>query len=249
MAGSGEDSPGRYGEGSYLAELPLVRQSNTRAENFALVSPDRDWQDRLQNLLSNRQNMQYAAPQAPAPYALPSFRQLSSPVPSPQPHQQQQQQQSHQLMQSTLPVTYSTKLEGGSPGSNPSMLAPMNAPSYHSHSPQPQYHSQQQHQQQPHTHAQSRLSWDGFNGYQRLGDAASEDGEPKGRYELAPADSHLALGGAGAGARDAYQSLPRVQESATSVSLAPFFEHRPAADACAYSDGQRWYYPNQQAVG
>lgn len=225
MAGSGDDSPGRYGE-----------------ENYALVSPDRDWQDRLHALLqpASRQNALQYPTQAPAPYALPSLRQLSSPAPLPQhPQQQQQQQQQqhhhqqqqqHALMQSMYPA----KLETGSPVPTTAMLAPLNTP-YGSHSPL-------SHSPQPAPYGAAggaRLSWDGFNGYQRLGDGGAgpgsdDGGEPKARYELAPGDGAGglpgALGGAGAGGRSEHAyALPRAQENA--------------------SDPQRWYYTNQQAVG
>lgn len=231
MAGSGDDSPGRYGE-----------------ENYALVSPDRDWQDRLQALLqppSRQNNLQYTT-QGPAPYALPSLRQISSPAPLPH-HQQQQQQQHHHhpqqaqqqtlpLMQSSLPGVYSTKLETGSPVPNPAMLAPINT-SYGAHSPLS--HSPQPGAYHPPTtggggaSGAPRLSWDGFNGYQRIGGdgssagPGSDDGEPKARYELAPGGDGLQIG-----ARAAYQ-LPRVQQESSNGS----------------SDPQRWYYTNQQAVG
>ena len=79
-----------------------------------------------------------------------------------------------------------------------------------------------------------RLSWDGFSGYQRLSADAggSDDGEPKGRYELAPASYA--------------QSLPRVQEPHHPHQQ----QHQQRADAApVYGDAQRWYYPSQQAVG
>ncbi|GJE87494.1 Zn(2)-C6 fungal-type domain-containing protein [Phanerochaete sordida] len=215
MAGSGDDSPGRYGE-----------------ENYALVSPDRDWQDRLHAHLQpapRQNNLQYPT-QTSAPYTLPSLRQISSPAPLPQhqqqhhqPQQQQQQQQGHPLMPGGLPGVYSTKLETGSPVGNTALLAPINT-SYGSHSPL-------SHSPQPAPYhggvgsAGARLSWDGFNGYQRLGDGGGSDdgGEPKARYELAPGDGGLLH------ARGEPYALPRVPENA--------------------SDPQRWYYTNQQAVG
>ena len=215
------------------------RDSHVRpTENYALVSPDRDWQDRLQALLTTRQSsaLQYSsAPSAAAaPYTLPSFRQLSSP----QPQQPQQQTQSHPLMQSTMPVTYSTKLETGSPVGSAAMLSPLHA-SYGSHSPQP-YHGA------PHSANSGRLSWDGFNGYSRIGGDGSDDAEPKARYELAPADN----GAAYANQQTTTTSMPRMStDSASSVPVP-----RPGAyDAdprfLSYSDPQRWYYTNQQAVG
>jgi len=134
-------------------------------------------------------------------------------------------------MQSSLPSVYTTKLETGSPATATAMLAPIN-PSYGSHSPLS--HSPQPGPYHPQSGVSTtgggapRLSWDGFNGYQRLGGGdgstgpGSDDGEPKARYELAPGD------GLQLNSRDSYQ-LPRVQENA--------------------SDPQRWYYTNQQAVG
>lgn len=268
MAGSGEDSPGRYGEGtSNMGNFLSLQVTHVSlAENYALVSPDRDWQDRLQALLqpASRQNNLPSYPtQAPAPYALPSLRQISSPAPLPhhqQHHQQsqQQQQQTHPLMQSSLPSVYSTKLETSSPVPNTAMLAPINT-SYGSHSPLSHSHSPQPGSYHPQSGVGAngaRLSWDGFNGYQRTGMGAgegaggpgSDDGEPKARYELAPGDG-LQLNGRESAA--AYQ-LPRVQENASSVPL-PFFEDAGRdADLCRlglYSDTQRWYYTNQQAVG
>lgn len=158
-------------------------------------------------------------------------------------------------MQSTIPVTYSTKLETGSPVGGSAMLSPIH-PSYQAHSPQPGYHPQS-----ATSTSSGRMSWDGFNGYSRIGGdgGASDDSEPKARYELAPAD----LGG-----RDAYgpssasaattapssSSMPRIQESAASlVSSLPFgaYDARDADGrfSLSYSDPQRWYYTNQQAVG
>ncbi|EKM59922.1 uncharacterized protein PHACADRAFT_250727 [Phanerochaete carnosa HHB-10118-sp] len=257
MAGSGDDSPGRYGE-----------------ENYALVSPDRDWQDRLQALLqpATRQNTIPYSAQAPGPYALPSLRQISSPAPLPQHqqqqhHQQPQQQQGHPLMQNGLPGLYSTKLETGSPVANTAMLAPIN-PSYGahsplSHSPQPSpYHAQNGVGASNGGASAPRLSWDGFNSYQRIGGGGSiggssdgggagpgsDDGESKARYELAPSDG-LQMSGRGESA--AYQ-LPRVQGNASSVPLR-VLDRTGHADAhgVLYSDPQRWYttYTSQQAVG
>lgn len=198
-----------------------------------------------------RQNTTQYPTQAPAPYALPSLRQISSPAPPPS---HQQQQQTHPLMQSSLPGVYSTKLETGSPVPNPAMLAPINS-SYGSHSPlshSPQPGAYHHPQNGVGAAGGARLSWDGFNGYQRMGgDGAaggpgSDDGEPKARYELAPGDG-LQLNG-----RETYQ-LPRVQGSGSSSVPPALFEYDDRdADArylALYSDPQRWYYTNQQAVG
>ncbi|KAF7789444.1 hypothetical protein EIP86_000389 [Pleurotus ostreatoroseus] len=109
MTGSVDDSPTR---------------SHFQEENLALISPDRDWQDRLQTLLSSARQSG-AAPQytqAPASYTLPSLRQLASPTGTP-PQQQQ-------LLASGLPaaVSYSpAKLE--SPVSSSALLAPL-GPAY-----------------------------------------------------------------------------------------------------------------------
>lgn len=273
MAGSGDESPGRYGEGMpYARTFQSLRTADiASSENYALVSPDRDWQDRLHALLqpASRQNTISYPAQAPGPYALPSLRQISSPAPLPQHHhqhhQQPQQQQGHPLMQNGLPGLYSAKLETSSPVANPAMLAPIN-PSYGahsplSHSPQPgPYHAQNgvgASSGGAGAGAVPRLSWDGFNGYQRLGggngnDGAtgpgSDDGEPKARYELAPGD------GLQMNSREsaAYQ-LPRVQESASSVPFRLLDCTALDADAhgVLYSDPQRWYtsYTSQQAVG
>ena len=162
-------------------------------------------------------------------------------------------------MQNSLPSMYSTKLETGSPVPNTAMLAPINAsygshsPLGHSHSPQPSAYHHSSNGVGSNGSGGARLSWDGFSGYQRMGAGdgsagpGSDDGESKARYELAPGDG-LQLNG-----RDtaAYQ-LPRVQENASSVPLPSFDDACRDADAhtlALYSDPQRWYYTNQQAVG
>ncbi|KAI0787133.1 hypothetical protein BC629DRAFT_1515137, partial [Irpex lacteus] len=110
MTGPGDESPrSSYGE-----------------ENYALVSPDRDWQDRLQSLLQVSapqtrisQPSYNQAPAASQQYALPPFRQLSSPV-----HHSSTQQQSHYGLQGNL-GGYSTPTKHESPVSTTAMLAPL----------------------------------------------------------------------------------------------------------------------------
>lgn len=109
MTGSVDESPTR---------------SHFQEENLALISPDRDWQDRLQTLLTtarqshtahSQSQAQYAAQGA---YALPSLRQLASPTATP-PQQQQP------LLGG--PVAFPAKLE--SPSAPSALLAPL-GPAY-----------------------------------------------------------------------------------------------------------------------
>ena len=92
--------------------MSVRADSVLQPENLALISPDRDWQDRLQTLLNNSRGSGTQYAQAPGPYALPSLRQIASPSPS----------QSQALM-SNVPVSYPTKLE--SPVSQSTLLAPL----------------------------------------------------------------------------------------------------------------------------
>lgn len=200
MTGPGDDSPSRYGEGSSSSVDAFPQPLTPGTDNYALVSPDRDWQDRLQALLNKPANVQYSnAPAASAQYALPSFRQLNSPAPAQQQQQYQQPSPSHthhpQIQTANLSVPYSAKLESSSPVPNSSMLAPI-------------HQSYQQQSAQPQGPYSQRLSWDGFNGYQRMGDTGSDDGDhsAKGRYELGPSDPGMPMG-----ARD-YQ-LQRCQDN------------------------------------
>lgn len=257
MDAPGDQSPSaNFAEGACLClrtaeHLPLSRRTEqlTRpsplTENYALVSPDRDWQDRLQSLLqvsgASQQRipqLSYAHQQSPTSYALPSFRQLSSPV-----HQSshQQQQPTHNMLSGGL--QYQTQTKHESPVSAAAMLAPLQQ--------QPQS-SQQQQQQHTYTqHDQSAYTrpamWDGFNGYSRIPgmwfvssaspsvgtptdddplateDVLRDDQESKrASYELGPVSPDQQ-----SASRDAYQSMPRCS-SAAAAAYVPYPPAYPA---------------------
>ena len=179
MTSPGDESPrSNYGEGrplSYaysISHAMLTHFASFPVENFALVSPDRDWQDRLQSLLqlsapqTRLSQSSYSQPQSTPQYALPPFRQLSSPV-----HHQSPQQQPHYSLQGSL-GGYSTPTKHESPVSTAAMLAPL---------PQTQSVTGQGHGAQntsgyattaPTTandsNAYAAARWDGFNGYSRI---------------------------------------------------------------------------------
>lgn len=177
MTGPGDESPrSSYGEGrprnavsfrsTYDADQPPF------IENYALVSPDRDWQDRLQSLLQVSapqtrisQPSYNQAPAASQQYALPPFRQLSSPV-----HHSSTQQQSHYGLQGNL-GGYSTPTKHESPVSTTAMLAPLQQTQQQS--VQSQSHGGQSTNGYTATTANDSTAytaarWDGFNGYSRI---------------------------------------------------------------------------------
>ena len=151
------------------------------------------------------------------------------------------------------------------------LSSPIHA-SYPSHSPQPGYH----HHHAQNGNSNVRLSWDGFNGYSRMpggnggsgggggngngngngGDPGNDDAEPKARYELAPAESaQIQHASSSAVYGSNGSSMPRVQENTASVSsssslaFGEYLDRDADGRFLSYSDPQRWYYTNQQAVG
>ncbi|THG95819.1 hypothetical protein EW026_g5896 [Hermanssonia centrifuga] len=162
MTGPGDDSPRSHYQ-----------------EDLALISPDRDWQDRLQTLLTSRRNNMTYNTQTPGSYTLPSFRQLSSPTPP----QHQSQSQNQHIPQNALPVSFTAKVE--SPVSTSALLPPVSYPA-----------------QAPAGYG--RYSWDGtsYGGLQRNYNADDAAQESKSNYELGPAAPNGQMNG-----RDSYQTI------------------------------------------
>lgn len=244
------------------------------AENYALVSPDRDWQDRLQSLLQASapqtriaQPASYSQPPS-ATYALPPFRQLSSPV-----HHSSQQQHTQYSLQGNL-GGYSTPTKHESPVTTAAMLAPLQQPQ--SQNQQSGYTTATATTQQPQNDSPAYVAsrWDGFNGYSRIpgmwfvapppshdtptdfvlasfsDDVLRDDQDSKrSAYELGPSPHHHQPQ-SHAGVREAYQAaVPRCGSAATAYVSSPLgSDGEQGVNDAHYSDPSRWFFGSDTAV-